>query len=147
MLRIPIRQIYAYTSRTSLTTVDTFDLPFQDFDSLLVKSYMPILTGASAGISFFVQSSDDGFTTAYDLGCITFATTATTAQAKFLTIPVNGGDGKYIGAPSATALADNSTSGLPLLSHSLRVVIAYSGVVTTLAPYLNIYAINQSPHA
>ena len=147
MLRTPIRQIYAYNSRTSATTVDTFDLPFQDFDTLLVKAYMPVLTGSGAGVSFFLQTSDDGFTTGYDLGCITFATTVTTALAKFLTIPVNGGDGKYIGAGSASALADNSVSYLPLMSKSLRVAIVYTGTVTTLAPYLNIYAVNQSPHA
>lgn len=116
-------------------TIKTFTLP-QDIDNVVLKLTASITGG---GVSAFLQTTDDGGTTWYDVGRTSVVSDATGANAQWISAPVNGagiGTGVVqttasvytatIGTALASSLGVQRMSGLPILSQLGRVVLSYS---------------------
>ena len=131
--------VYGVTETTvsvgALTVNKDFDIPL-DVANLTFKQYGTAMGGSTCDI--YVQTTDDGGTTWYDCGHFAqFATsTITSANALFMTIPVNGtgvatGGSGYIGASAATTITASRISGLPILASRVRLSFVYAGANTT----------------
>lgn len=144
-LRIPISTVLDYndsgnTGATSIVS-KTFTLP-QDTDEVILKVPITSIVGTAPVVDVFLQTTDDGGTTWYDVANIRptqtvvastinivnaaalFASAATTTTG----IRTNN---SVTGATQASSLGANQYSGLPLLSQFGRVSIKYSGTIAT----------------
>lgn len=119
----------------------TFDIP-QDTDNIVVKV---VASTAGAGVSVFLQTTDDGGTTWYDVArtsiisdganaaWLTAGTTSagmSTAQNGFPTASILS---VGIRNTAASTLAANQISGLPMLSQKARVFLKVEAAVNTVA--------------
>jgi len=145
MIRNPLRAIYATGATNTGSLQTTFVIPFDDFDSIVVKYvWTTIIGGATPNMSFFVQTSDDGGTTFYDVASFPCVHTGA-GSTYWAAIPVKYGEGKYIGTVSDGTLAAGSVNGMPLLSKVVRLKWISGG--TTVTYYVatpTLYANNQS---
>lgn len=119
----------------------TFDIP-QDTDNIVVKV---VASTAGAGVSVFLQTTDDGGTTWYDVartsiisdGAIPQWLVAGTTSAGMSTA-VNGFPTASIlsvgvGNTAASTLGARQISGLPMLSQKARVFLKVEAAVNTVA--------------
>lgn len=117
----------------------TFLLP-QDCDNVVVKMTASV---AGTGVSTFLQTSDDGGTTWYDVARTSIVSNANSTTAQWLSVPVIGGGvatGKTfatgsivsmgIGNAAASSLGQQQVSGLPILNREARVFNVIAGDVT-----------------
>src|SRR3990167_10103025 len=105
MLRLPLTTIMTHTAGSSSGSV-VANLPTNDFTGLVAKltavSFFGTAAGETAGgLDLYIQTTDDGGTTFYDTARFAHVKATTIARdAKWLTIPVNIGDG--VGFANAT---------------------------------------------
>jgi len=139
-IRLPLTTVLDYadtgTSSVATGTIKTFQLP-QDTDNIVVKLEASIIGG---GVSCFLQTTDDGGTTYYDVG----RTSVISAGTQWLSVPVVGagvGTGftsivgttqgtPAIGSANASTVGIRQMTGLPVLSQAGRVVLSYSAAGT-----------------
>ncbi len=134
-IRLPLKTVLTVndsgTSSIATGTLTTFTIP-QDTDNIVLKLQASTLGG---GVSAFLQTTDDGGTTYYDLG----RTSVISAGTQWLSVPViSAGIGRatlqttssvYVGSignANASSLGMNQMSGLPVLSQQGRVVLSYA---------------------
>lgn len=153
-IRLPLTTVLDYNNTTEQGAgptsliggvIKAFTLP-QDTDNVVVK-YQTSILGGGASVTF--QTTDDGGTTWYDVARSSIVSNANATTAVFLSIPVIGDSGANIqssvvaagsvltvnssgGSAAASTLAQQTTSGLPILSQQGRVFIRYGAAVTSI---------------
>lgn len=146
-IRLPLQTVLDYndSGNTGATSVvsKTFMLP-QDLDNVLVKIPVASINGTNPTADVYLQTSDDGGTTFYDvLHMPTVTGTVTNASALWGSAPVNGmgirsfsasvgGMASILqitGNASVRGLAAGQVSGLPILGQFGRVQISYGGTI------------------
>lgn len=155
-IRLPLTTVLDYndSGNTGATSVvsQTFLVP-QDIDNVVVKVQKASITGTNPTVDVYLQTSDDGGTTYYDvvrLPTIT-GTTIANASALWASVPVNGsGVRSFATGTSSTAsgttqasilqvtgnasvrgLGAGQQSGLPILGLQNRIQISYGGTIAT----------------
>ena len=143
-IRLPLTTVLDYsdagTSSVATGTIKTFMIP-QDTDNIVVKQTASITGG---GVSVFVQTTDDGGTTWYDVARTSIVSDATSANAQWMSIPViSAGIGNatiqttssvytaIVGNAAASSLGISRMSGLPILGPLGRIVLSYSAAGTS----------------
>lgn len=140
-IRLPLQTVLTVTdsatSSVATGTISTFKLP-QDTDNVVLKLQASVIGG---GVSAYLQTTDDGGTTYYDLG----RTSVISAGTQWLSIPVQGAGirssaldtvtgsvaGRAIGSAAASTVGIQQMTGLPVLSQQGRVVLSYSAAGTS----------------
>lgn len=143
-IRLPLTNVLDYsdggTSSIATGTIKTFTLP-QDTDNVVLKLTASITGG---GVSAFLQTTDDGGSTWYDVGRTSVVSDATSANAQWISAPVAGaGVGTAIvqttasvytatiGNAAASTVGVQRMTGMPILSQVGRVVLSYSAAGTS----------------
>lgn len=130
----------------------TFTLP-QDTDNVLMKVVSASVAGTAQTVDVYLQTSDDGGSTYYDIGrarlpdsvaasVISFAN----ASAQWINAPVTGSNVRQtsiIGNASVRGTAVNTQTGLPVLGQIGRVQVAYGGVLAANAGVRVQVSVNQ----
>lgn len=145
-IRLPTTTVLDYndSGNTGATSVvsKVFYLP-QDTDNVILKIPVASINGTAPTADVYLQTTDDGGTTFYDVARVTIPATtvasvlsvanasAMWANAPVLGSPDNKNSGSIVGNASVRGLASNTYSGLPLLSTYGRVQISYGGTITT----------------
>lgn len=153
-IRFPLQTVLDYndsgnTGATSVVSA-TFKVP-QDADNIIIKVPVSSINGTNPVAAIYVQTTDDGGTTWYDMARLpdVTQTAVTNANALWASIPVNGfgmrttqsptvsvlggGAGASVlsvtGNASMRGLAAQSQSGLPVLGPLNRIQISYAGTI------------------
>lgn len=153
-IRFPLTTILDYndSGNTGATSVvsQTFRIP-QDADNIVIKVPVTSINGTSPIAAIYVQTTDDGGTTWYDMARLpdVTQTAITNANALWASVPVcgygvrttqaptvsvlGGGAGASVlsitGNASMRSLAPQTQSGLPVLGPLNRIQISYAGTV------------------
>ena len=153
-IRFPLTTVLDYndSGNVGATSVvsQTFKIP-QDADNIIVKIPVTSINGTNPVAAVYVQTTDDGGTTWYDMARLpdVTQTAVTNANALFASIPVNGygvrttlgpqvsvlggGNGSSIlsitGNASMRSLGAQCQSGLPVLGPLGRIQISYAGTI------------------
>lgn len=153
-IRFPLKTVLDYndSGNVGATSVvsQTFTIP-QDSDNIIVKVPVTSVNGTSPLVDIYVQTSDDGGTTWYDLAHLPTVTQSaiTNANALWASIPVSGFGARTTSSPAASTTtgttqvsvlavtgnasmrgtAPGAMTGLPVLGPLGRVQIAYSGTL------------------
>ena len=138
-IRFPLKTVLDYsdggTSSIATGTAKTFIIP-QDTDNVVVKLSASIIGG---GVSVYLQTTDNGGTTWYDIG----RTSVVSADTQWLSAPVisagqatgvnkaNSIISAAIGSANASTVGIQQMTGLPVLSSTGRVVLSYSAAGTS----------------
>lgn len=134
-IRIPTSPALTFTSTaTSGTDSQTVILP-QDVDNVTVKLTADTFTGTNPTCDVYIQTSDDGGTTWYDMGNLGQVTAAIVNQnARWGFFSTLGGPKRTqgasvldIGAAAASTAGVQSYTGLPIMGRALRVFLKYGG--------------------
>lgn len=142
MLRQKPQILYTLNELTGVSGSQAFTIGTFDFNLLVAKLEAATLSGTSPTLDVYVQTSDDGGVTFYDL--IHFAqVTAAITNANALFAQVEKGIQGYIGTASTLTLAAAKVSGLPLLGNTMKVVYTYGGTIGTANATLTLTAIDQ----
>jgi hypothetical protein len=143
-LRKPVQTVLDYndSGNKGATSIVTkyFNLP-QDTDEVILKVGPASVAGADAIPDVYLQTTDDGGTTWYDIAHIrpTFTVVSSTiniskAGAQWAAVSVDGtgvaANGSIITKAGASTLGVNQYSGLPVMDTYGRVQIQYSGTIT-----------------
>lgn len=138
-IRIPLQTILSLVD-TGTTGVNntTFQIP-QDASEILCKVYTTAtFTGTSPTCDIYLQTSDDGGTTWYDVCHFKQITAAIVNQnAMFQAVSVGfanqggRGLGAYIGSVAASTAAASTVTGLPMIGPLGRVSVQYGGTQLT----------------
>lgn len=154
-IRFPLTTVLDYNDagNTGATSVvsQTFRVP-QDADNIIVKVPVTSISGTNPVAAIYVQTTDDGGSTWYDMARLPDVTgTIANAGALWASIPVNGfgirttqgpqvsvlggGAGASIlsitGNASMRGTAAQSQTGLPVLGPLNRIQISYAGTIAT----------------
>jgi hypothetical protein len=135
-IRFPLQTIKSIkdTGTTGSVTANTFILP-QDCDSVVVKAYTgATFTGTNPTCQIWLQTTDDGGSTWYDVFSLPIITAAIDkAAALWGTATVLGqkSQGSVIGAATVSTLGSARQGGLPILSRLNRILITYGGTQLT----------------
>lgn len=148
-IRLPLQTVLDYndSGNTGATSVvsQTFFIP-QDTDNIIVKVPVASINGTNPTADVYLQTSDDGGTTYYDvLHLPTITGTIANAGAFWGSAPVvtmgirstQSGVSSLIqtsvlsvtGNASIRGLAAGQVSGLPILGQINRIQIAYGGTI------------------
>jgi len=127
MLREPIQTIASKNFTATISGNDSFIIPFNDFDSILFRLDVSSLTGTSPTLDVYIQTTDDGGTTWYDVAHFAQQTGATT-NPLFAKVSQEGDS--YIGAVGDASIAAGSVSGLPIMNKLVRIKYVFGGTVT-----------------
>lgn len=147
-IRFPLQVVKSITNTaTTGTTNYDFFLP-QDCDSIAVKLYTGTFTGTSPTLNVFVQTTDDGGTTWYDLIHLPQLVAAVTKNnANWATAGVSTG----FSVASASGCSTLGVSGIgavaaiPILSRNMRVAVIIGGTqVVNSGTEIRVYANSQS---
>ena len=144
-IRFPLQVVKSITNTaTTGTTNYDFFLP-QDCDSVVVKLYTGTFTGTSPTINVFVQTSDDGGTTWYDLAHFAQLVAEVTKQnANWVTLGVSNKSSNASVAGGST-LAVGLVSPIGILSRNMRVSCLVGGTqVVNTGIEIRVYANSQS---
>lgn len=147
MIRQPLQTIRSSAQATiTASGSDAFDLPFFDFDTLVAKLVCSAASGTTPTLDVYLQTSDDGGTTFYDVAHMAQVTgTVSNAAALWATAAVNGGDGAYVGNASDASISAGAVSGLPILGRRFRIKWVVAGTSPSFTFTVTLYANNQSP--
>ncbi len=154
-IRLPLTTVLDYNDSGNVggTSVvsQTFQVP-QDCDNIVVKAVKASITGSTPTVDVYLQTSDDGGTTFYDvLHLPTITGVFANASALWGSAPVIGvgvrssptgasstASGttqssvlQITGNASVRGLAAGTISGLPILGTFNRIQISYAGTITT----------------
>lgn len=148
-IRLPLQTVLDYNDSGNMGATSvvskTFMLP-QDTDNVIVKLQESSINGTNPVAAVYLQTSDDGGTTFYDVLRLPNATGVfTNSDALWGSAPVIGagmrssqsGLGSVVqvsvlavtGNASVRGLAPGQVSGLPILGQQARIQIAYSGTL------------------
>ncbi len=153
-IRFPLTTVLDYndSGNTGATSVvsQTFRVP-QDADNIIVKVPVTSINGTSPLAAIYLQTTDDGGTTWYDIARLpdVTQTAITNASALWMNANVNGlgvrttratqvsvlggGNGGSIlaitGNASMRSLDAGTISGLPIMGPLNRIQISYAGTV------------------
>lgn len=143
-IRIPLQTVLDATT-TDLgagSVAGGYAFPFkipQDTDNVIVKFMPSVLTGNA---SAYLQTSDDGGTTYYDVARTSVITLANNQNAHWISAAViNAGQRTGviqqasvlvagIGASAASTLGSQQVSGLPIMGIQNRVFVVIGGGIT-----------------
>lgn len=138
-LRKPFQTVLDYNDSGNVGATSivskTFFLP-QDTDNVVLKIPTASVNGSAPVVDVFLQTSDDGGSTFYDVACVRLPSTVTSSVlfANNTTAPwVSAATvfkSSVAGSAAASSLGANQVSGLPILSEFGRVSIKYSGTIT-----------------
>ena len=169
-VRIPTQTIADFTStsvgETSIAT-QLFQIP-QDTNGLVVKVQVASISGTNPVAQVFLQTSDDGGTTYFDVLRLPDVTGTTVANASAVwgAAPVFGMGMRSTVSPAASTesgttqvsvltvtgnasafgLSAGQNSGLPILGIQNRVAIRYTGTIATnTGVRVKVLASSQSP--
>jgi len=155
-IRLPLRTVKNIVDTALTSTVNYNFVLDQDITNLVVKMSVGTFTGTSPTADVYIQTTDDGGTTWYDMAHFAQVTTAiTNANALWVTIPVDGTSAVsssttsngYTGAAAAASISASKVSGLPVLSTLCRVSIVYGGTVGVNAGItINVLEGSQASH-
>jgi hypothetical protein len=158
-IRLPIRTVLDVTQANQgvTSTAGGWAYPFkvpQDTDSIVVKVLPSVVAG---GARVYLQTSDDGGTTYYDVAVTSTASAnAVGASPQWMTAStitpgVRTGVTKSasvlsagIGGVGASVLTSQETSGLPLLGINNRVFVQTVGNATDVSVRAIVYVNSQS---
>lgn len=140
-IRLPLQTVLDYndTGNVGATSVvsKAFTIP-QDTDGIVLKIPTASVNGTAPVVDVYVQTSDDGGTTFYDVAHVGIPATVTSSvlsvtNTKPIFVPIStlGNVSSVVQGPSVRGLAVNQVSGLPILGTLGQVQIAYSGTITT----------------
>lgn len=155
-IRLPLKTVLSYndSGNVGATSVvsKTFNIP-QDTDNIVVKMSKASITGSTPTVDVYLQTSDDGGTTFYDVLHLPtiVGTTIANAGALWGSAPVIGAGMRSTASPVASTasgttqvsvlsvtgnasvrgLAAGTVSGLPILGIQNRIQISYGGTITT----------------
>ena len=143
-IRTPILVKSITNTATTGTTNYDFNLP-QDCDSVAVKIYTSTFTGTNPTLDVYVQTTDDGGTTWYDLAHSPQLVAAVTKQNANWIFVSNAGHKIANSVSGASTLGAGVTSGVPILSQFMRVAVIIGGTqVANAGTEIRVYAANQS---
>jgi len=152
-IRLPLKTVGNFDDSNDTGTgsvaggiAHTFDIP-QDADNVVVKFTASV---AGTGKSVFLQTSDDGGTTWYDVARTSVVSNSNATIAEWLSrgvvsdgvrvlqsqTAVTGsvlGTTRTIGSAAASTLGSGQYSGLPMLGQKGRVFVKIEGDVTSAA--------------
>ena len=145
-IRFPLQVLKSITN-TAVTGTTNYDffLP-QDCDSVVVKLWTgATFTGTSPTLNVYVQTSDDGGTTWYDLVHFPQLVAAVTKQnANWATVGVNTGKATCSVSGTST-LGSALVAPLPIMSRNMRVAVIIGGTqVANDGVEVRVYANSQS---
>lgn len=145
-IRFPLQTV---KSITNTATTGTTNYPFlvpQDIDNLVVKLYTGTFTGTNPTLDVYVQTTDDGGTTWYDVAHFAQATAAISKQlAEWITIPVNLTTKTVPSTSGSSQLAASLVSPIPLLSKEVNIAVKLGGTqVANAGTEIRVYANSQS---
>lgn len=145
-IRLPLTTVLSFNDagQTGTTSIaGGVPLPFvvpQDTDNIVVKLQASVIAG---GVSAFLQTTDDGGTTWYDIARTSVVSNANNTTAEWISAPVIGAGQKTgtgfpvaclistgIGSAAASSLGARQNSGLPVLSQQARVFLVYTAAVS-----------------
>ncbi len=143
-IRNPILVKSITNTATSGTTNYDFFIP-QDTDSVTVKLYTGTFTGTNPTLDVYVQTTDDGGVTWYDLGHFAQLVADVTKQnANWMTFSTNTA---FI-APSvsgASTLGAGKAAPVPILSTLMRVAVIVGGtLVANAGTEVRVYSASQA---
>jgi len=142
------RNIFTSVTTNTATNNQTFLINPIDISSLVFKLQVASITGTAPTLDVYIQTTDDGGTTFYDVAHFAQVTAAiTNANALFLTVPINGGDGGYVGGSASGTIAAGTVNKLPFLSNLVRIRAVMGGTVTAVNWQIDVYAQSQDAHA
>ena len=146
-IRFPLTVVKSITNTRTAAGTDNyaFFVP-QDLDSLVVKLYTGTFTGTSPTIDVYVQTTDDGGTTWYDVAHFAQATAAIPKQlAEWVTIPVNSNIKSVPSTSGTSQLGASLISTVPLLSKEVNIAVKIGGTqVVNAGTEIRVYANSQS---
>lgn len=144
MLRYPTVNVLDYndSGNVGATSVvsQTFTLP-QDTDAVVLKVPVASIVGTDPTVNVYLQTTDDGGTTYYDVCNLAVPNTVAAsvlvvanASARWAVANTFGQarqSSVITGNASVRGTAGNQYTGLPIMSRQGRVQIAYGGTITT----------------
>ena len=144
-IRTPLQVVKSITN-TAVTGTTNYDffLP-QDTDTVVVKLYTGTFTGTSPTLNVYVQTTDDGGTTWYDLAHFAQLVAAVTKQnANWATIGVcNGFDNASVSG--ASTLGVGKVAPIPIMDKLMRVAVIIGGTqVVNAGTEIRVYASSQA---
>lgn len=143
MLRQKPQTLFTLNEVTGVSGSTIFTLGTFDFNTIVAKWYATAFSGTTPTLDIYVQNSDDGGVTFYDLIHFTQGTTTyTLANAWFADIRTGGTTG-YVGQPKSSNIAAGTVSGLPIVGNTFRVVYTYGGTIGTANVTLQLTATDQ----
>ena len=129
---------------TGTSGSNTFTLQNLDFNVIVAKLNDTTLAGTSPTLDVYLQTSDDGGVTFYDLAHFVQLTgTSGTANAYFAKIGDLKGSGGYIGTSVSLTLGAGKVSGLPLLGYTMKAVWTYGGTIGSSNMTLTLSAVDE----
>lgn len=154
-IRLPsvVKQI-TDTTTTGVTNYD-FLLP-QDTDNVVVKLYTGTFTGTNPTLDVYVQTTDDGGATWYDMGHFPQSVAAVSKSAAqwafFSTLGgpkrTQGASVLDIGNATSSSIGVGQYTGLPLLGQLMRIAVKIGGTqVANAGTVITVLANNQSATA
>ncbi len=140
-IRFPLQTVLDYndSGNVGATSVvsKTFTIP-QDTDNIVLKVPLASISGTAPVVDVYLQTTDDGGTTYYDVAHLGIPTTVTSsvlsvtlAKALFVSQATIGNEGSVMSSPSMRGTVVNQGTGLPILGTLGQVQIAYSGTIAT----------------
>lgn len=161
-IRLPMKTVLdvSHTNQGTTSTAGGWAYDFkipQDTDNIVVKVLPSVTAG---GMSAIFQTSDDGGTTYYDVARTSIASAnGLGAAAQWLSIPtISGGLRTGVtksasvlvaatGSASASTLASQEVSGLPVLGLQNRIFLISTGNATAISTRVQVMVNNQSATA
>lgn len=148
MLRKPLLKVYNGVLATAIGvtsgTVGTV-ISIADTDSIVAK-LAGTVSGTPVTIDVYVQTTDDGGTTFYDVAHFAqVIASITNANALWAYIPCASGQAKYVGAAAAASASAGTITGLPFMDRTMQIQTVISGTVSSASTLaLTLYAASQS---
>lgn len=116
------------TNSLTISGSQIFTLTNLDFNVGVMKVVDPTfgLSGSGPTLDLYLQTSDDGGVTFYDLAHVQMGTQATLGGAIFARFGALKAAPAFIGTVPSLTLGANKVSDLPLLGRTMRVVYTYA---------------------
>ncbi len=142
MIRQPLQAIQTLTVTATTSSSTSFIAPNNDYFSLVGKLSVTTLSGGtSPTLDVYVQTTDDGGTTWFDVAHFTQATGAT-ANPLWHILPNSQAGSAGVGAVGDKTISANA-AGVPILSRNIKISYVYAGSPSAANWTLTLYAHNQ----
>jgi hypothetical protein len=151
MLRFPTVAIKTWhITSTARTQESANTFPIDDFSGLVAKFTCSTLNGTAPLLDVWVQTSDDGGTTFYDVGKFKQASETVlpgSADAEWMFIACDGGDARHVGTATKKGIAagGGAITGLPIVGRIYNLQSSLSGTITAANYKVEIFAQSVEP--